>query len=362
MGSIAPTVWPYMQIINPSLTVAMFGLFRGASSLANVIASGIAGALANRFKDTKILIIVGKTLNIVAAVVYLFIELKESFATWLFLSYDIIIGFSGGFASTYRTYIAMESKEEERSKAFGMTMFASSIGFLLGPLIQLLFTLIKYPGVSLFLGFHLNLYTAPVYLAMITTGIGLALLIFLFNGKLRTKKPKPKSNENTTEKISVQYIGLNGYVTTRFGVDVAEDEPLNEVHNVKIDKLAVFVLLVVKVSFDVNMLAITSLMTPYAMTAFEWTSANSVTYMSALMLAIGCASMFFSVGYMFFKFGERIPERIALVIALAIFLMFFVVTYPWAFYKTTIPYQHVVGEQAYYSRVLFTSSLPNFRN
>uniref|UniRef100_A0A7E4W8M5 MFS domain-containing protein n=1 Tax=Panagrellus redivivus TaxID=6233 RepID=A0A7E4W8M5_PANRE len=358
VGSVIPTIWPYMKIVNPNMTETMYGAFRGASALGNIIASGVAGFWANRWRNTKPPLITGKLLNIFATCLYLLIEVKSSAAMFLFLFYDIFHGISAGFSSAYRTHISMASKEHERSRAFGLSMFAGSLGFLLGPLIQVLFTFLGYPGISLPFGFHLNLYTAPIYLALVTSGVGILFLSLWFNGKMRIKQKKialSPAAENYElqdyQNISVYTNGLNDDGSN--SSITKTQRPSDEVKGVKVvryDKIAVFVLMAAKVSVELNMLAITSLMTPYSMAAFEWSSADSVTYMSAMMFAIGGFSMIFSVAYVFFKFDKIIPERIALVCSLTIFLLFFVFTFPWAFLSETMPYQHAKGETAYFNQ------------
>ena len=68
-----------------------------------------------------------------SAFLYLGIELDVQLAAILFLLYEFLMGISMGLTSVYRTHIAMASAEHERSKAFGLTMLATSIGFLVGP-------------------------------------------------------------------------------------------------------------------------------------------------------------------------------------------------------------------------------------
>uniref|UniRef100_A0A7E5A199 MFS domain-containing protein n=1 Tax=Panagrellus redivivus TaxID=6233 RepID=A0A7E5A199_PANRE len=372
-GTGMSTVWPYMKIVNPNMTETVYGIIQGASALGNIIAAGITGVWANKWRNTKPPLITGKVISIIAACIYLIIQLKTSAALILFLLFDIFNGIASGFSSAYRTHISMASKENERSKAFGLSMFASSLGLILGPLLQMLFTLLGYPGASLFLGFNLNLYTAPFYLAILLSIVAVILLIFFFNGTMRItqKKIAIPTTENTAELDDIKRISV--VITEDVFKHDSSEKPISTIQKlskkvkeilqirrrsrkvkpvktVKYDKIAVFVLMATKITLELNMLAITSLMAPYSMAAFQWSSSDTVKYTSAMMLAVGGFSMIFSVAYVFFKINKIISERIALVCSMIVFLLFFVLTFPWPFLGKTMPYQHVKGEAAYFNQ------------
>uniref|UniRef100_A0AC34RKY6 Major facilitator superfamily (MFS) profile domain-containing protein n=1 Tax=Panagrolaimus sp. JU765 TaxID=591449 RepID=A0AC34RKY6_9BILA len=124
MGTLIATTWPYLKILNPSINEQTFGIIRGASSFANILASAFAGYVSNRTNDTKPSMIAAKVLAIISAVIYLLIEVITSVELGLFIASEIIHGISMGLMSVFRTYVAMNSTETDRSKAFGITMFA----------------------------------------------------------------------------------------------------------------------------------------------------------------------------------------------------------------------------------------------
>ena len=49
--------------------------------------------------------------------------------------------------------------------------------------------------------------------------------------------------------------------------------------------------------------------------------------------------------------NSRIPERIALLIGLGLFILFYIATFPWWFINETIPYAHEKNATAFYSRM-----------
>uniref|UniRef100_A0A914QEF0 Major facilitator superfamily (MFS) profile domain-containing protein n=1 Tax=Panagrolaimus davidi TaxID=227884 RepID=A0A914QEF0_9BILA len=284
--------------MSPQITETTYGAIRGAHALGSTVAAGAAGYIANRQANTKPCLIVGKILVIVSAFLYLGIELDAKLAAVLFLLYEFLMGISMGLTSVYRTHIAMASAEHERSKAFGLTMLATSIGFLVGPLIQMIFSRIKYPGITMLFGTHFNLFTAPVYLALILSFVGVLLLWFWFHGEMHVPSKEERKKQQEALKMSHLSSLPSSFV--------------NEGHmkEIKYDKVAVAILVMAKVVLDVNFLLIMSF-----------------------------------------------SERFALFCAMCVFLSFYLITYPWWFINETIPYEHAKGEDAFYSRSQAQSAL-----
>uniref|UniRef100_A0AC34FHE0 Major facilitator superfamily (MFS) profile domain-containing protein n=1 Tax=Panagrolaimus sp. ES5 TaxID=591445 RepID=A0AC34FHE0_9BILA len=322
LGSIIPTIWPYLKLMSPQITETTYGAIRGAHALGSTVASGAAGYIVNRQANTKYVLLAGKILVILSAFLYLGIELDAKLAAILFLLYEFIMGISMGLSSVYRTHIAMASAEHERSKAFGLTMLATSIGFLVGPLIQMIFSRIKYPGITLLFGTHFNLFTAPVYLALILSFVGVILLWFWFHGEMHV--PTKEERKKQQEALKMAHLST------------VPSSIINEDHmkEIKYDKVAVAILVMAKVVLDINFLLIMSISGPYAMLAFSWSSQDSVTYQSMFMAAMGSCSLIFSLTYVKFKLDKN----------------FYLITYPWWFIDETIPYEHAKGEDAFYSR------------
>ncbi|KAE9549354.1 hypothetical protein FO519_007429 [Halicephalobus sp. NKZ332] len=328
MGAAVSTIWPFMKLLHPSVTENTFGLMRGSAALANIITSGLAGYFSNRISNTKPSMILGKIVGVIGSTLYLFIEVYSSAAIVLFFIFDILHGIAGGMMSVFRTHIAMNSLESERAKAFGLTMLASAVGFMIGPVFQIIFTRFGYPGWSLFFGLHWNLYTAPIFLSFITSIVGIILLIFFFNGKMHVKE------KNEEESSSIQNFQM-----------------INTEEEVHYDRVAMVVIIFMKVIVDLNMIGLT-ISGPYTMTIFAWTSQQSVLYHAMMMTATGCCSLVFAVSYVFFKLGTRISERTCLIVAFGCFLFFYLMTYPWFFIDETIPYEHIPGDEVYYSQAI----------
>uniref|UniRef100_A0A914DU75 Uncharacterized protein n=1 Tax=Acrobeloides nanus TaxID=290746 RepID=A0A914DU75_9BILA len=79
------------------------------------------------------------------------------------------------------------------------------------------------------------------------------------------------------------------------------------------------------------------------MMVFSWTSENMILYQAIGMILVGIC-MFVVIGcYVFFKLGQRVAPRNGIIFSLVIFFLFYLLTYPWPFSGTNIPYKHPRG-------------------
>lgn len=168
-------------------------------------------------------------------------------------------------------------------------------------MLQVIFAQISYPGLPLPFGTHFNLYTAPVVLAALTSGIGIAFLIFYFNGKMIIReKPAPVF----TEDVALGTIDEDIFLETKIKEKKLKTEKNNNEFP-KYDVIAVIVCIVVKITSEVVILNLITICPPYAMTVFQWSSEDTIIFQSAIMGSIGILSILFACGYVFLKLGKR---------------------------------------------------------
>ncbi|KAI6189704.1 hypothetical protein M3Y97_00037600 [Aphelenchoides bicaudatus] len=307
---INPAVWPYMKLLIPNVSENFFGLLNSLMGVGIVLAAPLAGFLSNYLKDTTLPMLTGKILAIVSCFLYMMIELVEVDAKYvLFVAFMLILGLSIGAANIYRTHVAMGSTEDDRPKAVAICNLAPAIGIFVGPVAQILFTMLGYPGIPLLFGTHLNLYTAPVIMVVLISLIGAFSLIFLFDG------PEDKSSTSSSNSEDA-----TGYDKVAFGICLYTRMLVN------------FCVL------NINVVGI-----PYSMTAFQWSSEKSVLYISICMLLVGLNICFWNLLYIFWDLRKKLSERRAIIISIFGMLLAYVLTYPYPFIEETIPYQNLTG-------------------
>ncbi|HVB37915.1 MAG TPA: MFS transporter [Vicinamibacterales bacterium] len=152
-GIIIPLLPFYAETFGAApLTI---GLLFAAYSLSQLLASPVLGDLSDRWGRRPILLF-----SLLGTVVS-FVMLALAHSLWLLFVARIVDGLSGGNISTAKAYIADITEPENRAKAYGLIGAAFGLGFILGPALGGLFSLISY--------------TAPIWAAAIITLVATAL-------------------------------------------------------------------------------------------------------------------------------------------------------------------------------------------
>ena len=111
--------------------------------------------------------------------------------------------------------------------------------------LQLGFSKITYPGITLLAGAHFNLYTAPIVLLGITSMIGICLLFCCFDGRMRVHRPPPPVY---TEDIALGTVDEDTFLEEK-DPEINLATPLRG-EPPKYDLIAVLVLILVKLSVE----------------------------------------------------------------------------------------------------------------
>uniref|UniRef100_A0A914DMD8 Major facilitator superfamily (MFS) profile domain-containing protein n=1 Tax=Acrobeloides nanus TaxID=290746 RepID=A0A914DMD8_9BILA len=325
---IMPMVYPYMKKLMPETTEESYSYILSISHACGAFSSIIAGYLSNRFGSTTGALIFAKVIAIAAGIEYFFIG---TLATGKMVAFYISTGLFGAH-NQYKTHIAMASREVDRPKAMGWAALAVSLGLILGPLLQLVFTRIGYPGWNFIFGTKLNLYTVPVLITLGISFIGVILLIFCFDGKMRVRRKESIPMESVST-VSDSYEILTDTI----------EEP-NE--KISFDKIAAVICMIANLVSNFVSLVITTILPPYMMMMYEWTSDHAVLMQSIIMPIVGACVLFVNSGYIFCNFGKRIAPRIGIIAGMLMFFIYYLITYPWPFIGGSIPYLHPASTHA----------------
>ncbi|KAI1715834.1 major facilitator superfamily domain-containing protein 8 [Ditylenchus destructor] len=299
-------IWAYLHQLDSSVSESFNGVLGSSAGFGIMLSAIGAGFVSNRLQDTKWAMIFAKVLAISSYLLYLSFELINNGTKWAFLAFQFLCGLSIGSANIYKTHVAMASTEVDRPKAVGVANLGPTIGFIAGPIVQIISIIVPYPGVPLIFGIHVNLFTIPIMLTIMISVIGLTLLVFCFDGRMRVY---PKTMKPDTE---MNLAASNSRLSLESTDD--SDNGLSE--------------------------PVTNLGAPYGMTFFEWDSSETVKYNSIILLLIGLQVIGWNLGYVFLNLRERLPERKGIIISLFVLLAAYVFTYPWPFLTGKIVYEH----------------------
>ncbi|KAI1710004.1 major facilitator superfamily domain-containing protein [Ditylenchus destructor] len=325
-------IWAYLHQLDSSVSESFNGVLGSASGFGIMLSAIGSGFVSNRLQDTKWAMIFAKVLAITSYLLYLSFELINNGTKWAFLAFQFLCGLSIGSANIYKTHVAMASTEVDRPKAVGIANLGPTIGFIAGPIVQIISMIVPYPGVPLIFGIHINLFTIPIMLTIMISVVGLSLLVCSFDGRMRVY-PGTETDPDTDSYLAAS--------NSRLSLESTDDSANGSIEPVaKFDYLAAIVCLFTKAVAATTIINFTTLGAPYGMTFFEWDSSETVKYNSIILLLIGLQVIGWNLGYVFLNLRERLPERKGIIISLFVLLAAYLFTYPWPFITNKIVYEH----------------------
>lgn len=151
-----------------------------ANPLAQTIFSPLVGWWSNKMGSIRVPLLCTLMVFTVASAIYSSLEVLPSshgIKYWMFGS-RFLIGFSSANTAVCRSYISSATKLDERTKAVSMISLMQVLGFIIGPALQALVTLLGDPGVIVVEGMiHLNMYTAAGWINVLMGMVNFAMFM-----------------------------------------------------------------------------------------------------------------------------------------------------------------------------------------
>ncbi|CAI4229170.1 unnamed protein product [Auanema sp. JU1783] len=303
-----PTLWPFLNTVDPTASETFFGLITAAFSFGQGIASPAFGYWMNRSKSIRQPLVFGIIIMIISNVIFCFVEsFAEKDRRWVMMIARFCIGIGAGTVGVQRAYAATASSLKDRARAITFVQASYVIGMTIGPGIQVAFTPIKYPG--LVAGrFHLDMYTAPAWFACVINILCL-LFIFVFLEESYAGITEASGDEDS-------FFAMPNY-----------------------DKISVGVCVVTQFTL---MFIITNLETVgsmYAKMMWAWTNEKAVTNIGILQATNGLFSVII-YGLFAYSLGDYVSknkERLFTIIGLFLGALFHIVTFPFPWFGGNLP-------------------------
>ena len=199
------STWPYMQQLDPHTTESFYAIVLSAFSIGYSVSAVVYGCWSNRCANVRRPTSIGIMIAICGHALYICTDYVEpQAAKWLILVGRLLVGIGEGearrserqniFVTSWthsrrilghvcllRSYAAMASAAQDRSRALAIVNGGLALGAACGPAFQVLFTPLGLEGFSVGSLVRINLYTAPAIAACLTNSIGLLVLMFVFN-------------------------------------------------------------------------------------------------------------------------------------------------------------------------------------
>ncbi|KAB7501031.1 Major facilitator superfamily domain-containing protein 8 [Armadillidium nasatum] len=136
-------VWPYLHSLDKSRSLDALGWVVGANPLGQLIFSPIVGYLGNRLGKIRYVCYVTVVFFVIGNVIYAllpYMDFSENSVYIIMICSRFLVGISSSNITLCRSYLASSTTVEERTKRISYVSAAQSLGFVLGPVAQTIFT------------------------------------------------------------------------------------------------------------------------------------------------------------------------------------------------------------------------------
>uniref|UniRef100_F1L2W5 Major facilitator superfamily domain-containing protein 8 n=1 Tax=Ascaris suum TaxID=6253 RepID=F1L2W5_ASCSU len=299
------SMWPYLVTLDSNVNLSMFGWITVAYSIGQMFATWVFGYWNQRTMSVRWPACCGLAFMTFGNAIYGALSKLPVHHAWWMLFARLLVGFGSGNLTVLRTYCAMASSRQDRSKAMSLAAGAFVVGLSLGPALQSLFTPIGKKGVVL-LALPLNMYTTPAFLMIFISLLSLHLLVVVF------------------EEV---YAGI-----------ITDDEKRDAFVVVpKFDRIAAAIcvylwFMMQSISTNVEIIS-----TPFAMALYNWNEKEAVFY-NGIMQWLGCCIDVINYIIISITPVGKIDKRKLLIFSVLCFMLHHILTFPWPFYDGPLDY------------------------
>ncbi|CAJ0955479.1 unnamed protein product, partial [Mesorhabditis belari] len=312
---IGMSEWPYMHQIDKAATTQFFGFVTSSSRTGHAFFALAFSYWGYKLGKCRWPLMVGRLMALLGVCMYLCVEfIPENRRYWMLACY-FLFGVGSSSTTLLRGYIADVSHPKDRSRAYAVSTVAHLISIVCGPIIQLCFTRIKYPGYEIIPGkLRFNIYSAPISCALLTNIIAIYVVAVFW---VETGKERPQKAKIYSQSIIGKVKEFLGRKDIKW--------PL------------ILVCWYQKMMSHLSIVAIATIASPLFMMAFNWDGQKTVLISSISHIFVGVLSITVSCIYIFGKLGHYVSARFSYLIGLLISVLLYVLTYPWPTLSQPLP-------------------------
>ncbi|KAL6736104.1 hypothetical protein Aduo_006493 [Ancylostoma duodenale] len=316
--------WPYMHTIDPEATSQFFGLVSSVSKCGHALFAVAFAYWSYRAQSTKMPLIVGRIIAFVSCCIYLCVELLPEGRRYLMLFCYFLFGIASSSSTILRGYIAAVSTTEDRARAYSSIVVANMLSVVVGPVCQLAFSRMRYPGFVLIEGFlKFHIYSAPIWIASMTNFVSIAIIIYGLKDIHRDK-----NREKDEEMFNIEAI----------------KEKIRVVMSMDLAWSLIVLCWVEKIVANLSVVTLQSIMSPLVMISFGWDGQMTVMILALCMGFVGVLSIGVATAFIFCRLGNVISPRVTFLIAVSVSVVMYVLSYPYEMSSHKIhPYNETTG-------------------
>ncbi|KAF8376494.1 hypothetical protein PRIPAC_82923 [Pristionchus pacificus] len=302
--------WPYMNTIDHEGASAFYGIAVAVSKAGHAVFAFVFAIWAYKISGIRIPMLVGRLITLTACIMYIFVEFIPVNRRWWMFSCYLLIGIGFGTSPLLRSYIARHTSEENRSTAYALQNGAGVLSVIVGPLAQICFSGLPYPGARIiYPNINLNIFTAPIWFAIITNIIALVLIIVCLDD--------PKDEEETKEEK-----------TPIFSL-AAICERFSNLRSLHLPWILIALVIFEKVVSD---LATSSALAGPVMTVmYALSGQNTVLVVAVSQVIVGVLALALSLLFFLCKLGRYVSCRVLFIFSTIVVIIGYIITYPFPF-------------------------------
>uniref|UniRef100_A0AC35G7R1 Major facilitator superfamily (MFS) profile domain-containing protein n=1 Tax=Panagrolaimus sp. PS1159 TaxID=55785 RepID=A0AC35G7R1_9BILA len=313
-------LWPYLQTLDKGTTETFYGYIVAGYSVGQICSAPSFGYWSNKLKQVKIPLYIGLFLMFIGNTIYLSLEIIPFPAKFVLFIGRFITGVGSSNSCLLRTYASTASTSKDRSRAIAYVTCGQALGATFGPVFQLFFTPLGYPGLR-YLSLGINIYTAPAYFACLMNVAGAFALYFLFKEVYAGVETTPSSSPTASTSSTDNNKNLRDHLPSY-------------------DTLAVITCYITRFT---QMFVNTNLETigsAFAMMMFGFSETKAVSFTAAAQGGVGILTFGVYLAYIFLKLENYVSSRKASFYSLIGLLLFHLLTYSWPFIPGNVPLQN----------------------
>uniref|UniRef100_A0AC35TWA0 MFS domain-containing protein n=1 Tax=Rhabditophanes sp. KR3021 TaxID=114890 RepID=A0AC35TWA0_9BILA len=296
-SSYISSIWPYLQILESDVNEKFYGTVAASYAVGGIIFGPLFGYYSNKIHQVKVPLLIGLSGMFLGHLLYVFIEVIPFYQRYFLILSRLLAGLANSNLSLCKSYATSASTVEDRSRVVAWISGSLALGITVGPAMNGIFTLIKYPGYQ-FIGFlSVNMYTLPGYFGILTTLVMMVVSYFLL-------KENHISVTNKVSKKHEDYIKIPNF-----------------------DKVAVAIVNTTRFTQMFVLTTIDGISSFFAMMMFDLPKIETVRVISSTQVSLGVLSVIIHFFFIFFDLGRFIQFRKTVICSLMLLIAFHVVTY-----------------------------------
>ncbi|KAF8375662.1 hypothetical protein PRIPAC_82091, partial [Pristionchus pacificus] len=305
--------WPYMTTIDHSATSSFFGSATAVSKAGHAVFAFLFAVWAYKISGIKIPMLVGRCITLISCLMYIFVEFLPINRRWWMLVCYLLFGIGFGTSPLLRSYIARHTSEENRSTAYALQTGASVLSAIVGPLAQISFAGLPYPGARIiYPNINLNIFTAPIWFAIITNVIAIVIIIFVLDDPNKQ-------------------LVCDGMSTSSGYSLAALRERLSTIRTLNLPWALIFLVIFQKVVSDLDPSTMSAVAGPVMTTMYSFSGETTVLIMSLAQVVVASLALGLSLLFFLCKLGRRVSCRVLYVFSNVVIIIGYIITYPFPF-------------------------------